>query len=54
MTIKELTRNIPGLRISGNLEERITGISYSSQKIKPGFLFAALTGEKQDGYDFSR
>jgi len=52
MTIKELTRNIPGLRISGNLEERITGISYSSQKIKPGFLFAALTGEKQDGYDF--
>jgi len=52
MILKELTKEIPGLRISGNLEERITGISYSSQKTKPGFLFAALKGEKQDGFDF--
>jgi UDP-N-acetylmuramoyl-L-alanyl-D-glutamate--2,6-diaminopimelate ligase len=52
MILKELTKKIPGLRISGNLEERITGISYSSQKIEPGFLFAALKGEEQDGFNF--
>ncbi len=52
MILKELTEKIPDLHISGNLGERITGISYSSQKIKPGFLFAALKGEKQDGFNF--
>jgi len=52
MIIKELIKNIPGLQVSGNLEEKITGISYSSQKIEKGFIFAALKGEKKDGFDF--
>ncbi|MFW6140349.1 MAG: UDP-N-acetylmuramoyl-L-alanyl-D-glutamate--2,6-diaminopimelate ligase [Acidobacteriota bacterium] len=52
MIIKELTKNIPGLHIRGSTEQKITGIAYSSQKIKPGFLFAALKGEKHDGFNF--
>lgn len=52
MIVKELSKNIPGLHISGPLDQKITGIAYSSQKIKPGFLFAALKGEKHNGFDF--
>jgi len=52
MIIKELIKNIPALQISGSLEQKITGIAYSSQKVKHGFLFAALKGEKHDGFDF--
>lgn len=52
MNIKELTNNIPGLKIRGAVEEEITGISYFSHKIRPGFLFAALKGEKHDGFHF--
>lgn len=52
MIVKDMTNNIPGLHISGSSEQKITGISYSSQKIKPGFLFAALKGENRDGFGF--
>jgi UDP-N-acetylmuramoyl-L-alanyl-D-glutamate--2,6-diaminopimelate ligase len=52
MILKELIKNIPELHITGSMEQKITGIAYSSQKIKPGFLFAALKGEKRDGFDF--
>jgi len=52
MILKELTRNVPGLHITGSLERNIRGIAYSSQKVKPGFLFAALKGEKLDGFEF--
>ncbi|MBD3414715.1 MAG: UDP-N-acetylmuramoyl-L-alanyl-D-glutamate--2,6-diaminopimelate ligase [Candidatus Aminicenantes bacterium] len=52
MNIKDITKNVSGLKISGPLEQEVTGIAYSSQKVKPGFLFAALKGEKSDGLDF--
>ena len=52
MILKNLTQKIPELRISGSLEQKIKGIAYSSQKVKPGFLFAAIKGEKHDGHDF--
>lgn len=52
MNLKDL---IAGIKISdfkGNEEEDIQGISYSSKKIQPGFLFAALRGVKTDGFRF--
>lgn len=52
MKLKDLLTEIPVCDFSGNEEEVILGIAYSSKKIQPGFLFAALKGEKTDGYHF--
>lgn len=54
MKLKDLLTGIRICDVSGNDEEEIRGISYSSKKIQPGFLFAALRGEKTDGFRFIR
>lgn len=48
MKISELAT---GCAISGD-DKDITGISQNSKTVAPGFLFAALKGEKVDGRDF--
>ncbi|MFQ6081726.1 MAG: UDP-N-acetylmuramoyl-L-alanyl-D-glutamate--2,6-diaminopimelate ligase [Candidatus Aminicenantia bacterium] len=50
MKLKELFSNIYGIDFTGDWEEEITGIAYSSKDVKPGFLFAALKGQRADGY----
>lgn len=52
MKLKDLLTGISIYDFSGNEEEEILGISHSSKKIQPGFLFAALKGEKTDGFRF--
>lgn len=52
MNIKELLRDIPGLQVEGDAEVEISGLAYSSKLVQPGFLFAALRGEKKDGHEF--
>ncbi len=52
MKLKDVLRGVPVLRINGNLEEEITGLAYSSKDVRPGYLFAALRGEKTDGFHF--
>lgn len=42
-----------GSRISGNPQVEISGIAYDSRLTEPGGLFVAVTGFKQDGYDFA-
>lgn len=52
MKLKDLIKNVPGVEASGNGGADIAGLAYSSQAVQPGFLFAALKGEKRDGHDF--
>jgi len=52
MKLKDVLRDIPLLHLSGNDQEEIQGLAYSSKAVQPGFLFAALRGEKKDGNDF--
>lgn len=52
MKLKELVSGISPVSFEGNKKEEIQGIAYSSKDIKPGFLFAALKGIKEDGFDF--
>jgi UDP-N-acetylmuramoyl-L-alanyl-D-glutamate--2,6-diaminopimelate ligase len=52
MTLREILRDIPGLVIEGEAGRDIQGLAYSSKSVEPGFLFAALKGEKSDGLDF--
>lgn len=52
MKLNNLLAGLSVLDLSGNLEEEILGITYSSKSVKRGFLFAALQGQKSDGFDF--
>jgi UDP-N-acetylmuramoyl-L-alanyl-D-glutamate--2,6-diaminopimelate ligase len=52
MRLNDLLRDIPGVHVNGNGMAEIAGLAYSSKQVEPGFLFAALKGEKTDGYDF--
>ena len=52
MRLRDLLAGLSVLDFSGNLEEEIQGITYSSENVKPGFLFAALQGQNRDGFDF--
>ncbi len=51
----KLGRLIKGLVIHdfrGDRGVEVKGLSYDSRKVKPGFLFVALRGYKQDGHNF--
>ena len=37
---------------AGDFTTAIRGVAYDSRQVEPGFLFAALEGEKRDGHDF--
>lgn len=49
MKLKTVLKGIPKVRLTGNFEEEIKAITYSSKKVNPGALFAALKGTKTDG-----
>ena len=52
MNLSKLLKDISGVQMSGNNGAQITGLAYSSKLVQPGFLFAALKGEKKDGHEF--
>ena len=52
MLLKYLIQNLPDAVVSGSYEREIAGLAYDSRRVKPGFLFAALRGEKVDGHAF--
>jgi len=52
MKLINIFADIPVIGISGDTEIDIRGIAYSSKSVQPGFLFAAMRGEKRDGFDF--
>ncbi len=52
MKLRDLLKDVPGVRVNGNGGGEIIGLTYSSQQVRQGFLFAALRGEKRDGHDF--
>lgn len=52
MKLRDVLRGVPVDRTSGNTDIEIHGLSYTSKKIQPGFLFAALKGERTDGIRF--
>src|SRR5436309_10661010 len=59
--IRNVNRNVPldslvsgieSLRIAGDARVPISGITLDSRRVQPGYLFAALRGERADGLDF--
>ncbi len=52
MKLKDILNGVTSCDFNGNAEEEIRGLSYSSRKIQPGYMFAALKGQKTDGSRF--
>ncbi|MBN1671321.1 MAG: UDP-N-acetylmuramoyl-L-alanyl-D-glutamate--2,6-diaminopimelate ligase [Kiritimatiellae bacterium] len=52
MKLERIVRGVETRQVQGALTGEITGVAYDSRQVRPGFLFAALRGEKNDGHAF--
>lgn len=52
MILRELLEAVEVLSMGGDLNVAITGITYDSRQVQPGFLFVAVKGFKSDGHDY--
>jgi len=52
MRLRDLIEGVDSLPLTGDLETEIDSIHYDSRRIKPGSLFVAIRGFRQDGHDF--
>jgi UDP-N-acetylmuramoyl-L-alanyl-D-glutamate--2,6-diaminopimelate ligase len=52
MKLRDLIEGVDFLHLTGDLEKEIDSIHYDSRRIKPGSLFVAIRGFRQDGHDF--
>lgn len=52
MQFTDLVKYISGVRVVRPGEAEITGITYDSRKVQPGWLFIAIQGASFDGHNF--
>lgn len=52
MRLEYITRMVQPLTVKGPQNCEIEGIAYDSRQVRPGWLFVALHGHKQDGTDY--
>ena len=52
INLQQLIAQIEGARLTGDGSVEIAQVEYDSRMIKPGSLFFAVRGFKQDGYDY--
>ena len=50
--LSQLIKGLPVLNVMGTLDKAITSIAFDSRAVKPGCLFIAIPGLKQDGSRF--
>lgn len=53
MTLGELAAAC-GARLHGSAEMQVSGITHRAQEVQPGFLFAALPGQRHHGLEFAQ
>ncbi|TDA70475.1 MAG: UDP-N-acetylmuramoyl-L-alanyl-D-glutamate--2,6-diaminopimelate ligase [Clostridia bacterium] len=51
-TLSHLATALEVVAASGCLDTPVTGLTYDSRKVEPGFIFVAVPGYKYDGHDF--
>ncbi|MBN2343611.1 MAG: UDP-N-acetylmuramoyl-L-alanyl-D-glutamate--2,6-diaminopimelate ligase [Deltaproteobacteria bacterium] len=52
ITLKQITEKMSDVRLIGDGDIEICGISHDSREVKPGYIFAAVKGERMDGTKF--
>jgi UDP-N-acetylmuramoyl-L-alanyl-D-glutamate--2,6-diaminopimelate ligase len=50
--LRELLREVPDARVSGDPDTAVRGLAYDSRAVEPGYLFAAVQGERRDGFEY--
>ncbi len=50
--LTEIVAVLENSTVYGDLSVRISGVTYDSRKVRPGWLFVAMTGENTDGHEF--
>ncbi|MDQ6721845.1 MAG: UDP-N-acetylmuramoyl-L-alanyl-D-glutamate--2,6-diaminopimelate ligase, partial [Candidatus Dormibacteraeota bacterium] len=53
MKLADIARGVPGARLDGSGDAEVTGVAYDSRRVKPGDLFVAVTGLREDGHAFA-
>ncbi len=51
--LSELLADVPRAQVRGDPSVRVAGISYRSDEVRPGDLFACVPGARADGHDFA-
>jgi len=51
-TLKDILFGVSLQSITGNREERISGVAFDSRRVEEGFLFVAVRGLTVDGHDY--
>ena len=52
MKLKEMLVGLEGLKVKGELDVEIKGLTSNSQEVKEGYLFVAIKGFSADGHKF--
>ncbi len=53
MKLKQLVRALNVRSVKGSLDVRVQGVTCDSRQVRPGFIFVAVSGSRQDGWLFS-
>lgn len=53
MTLAELLKDVEITKVQGNIDVKISGITFDSKAVKPGYAFICIKGFKSDGHDFA-
>lgn len=51
-SLASLVEAVSGAHVRGDLSRAVRGLAHDSRRVEPGFLFAALPGQKTDGHLF--
>jgi len=51
-SLASLVEAVSGAQVRGDLNRAVRGLTHDSRQVEPGFLFAALPGQKTDGHLF--
>ena len=54
MILSDLLKDVNVRKIVGGSGVKISGITYDSRNVRPGFVFVCITGFEVDGHKFAR
>jgi UDP-N-acetylmuramoyl-L-alanyl-D-glutamate--2,6-diaminopimelate ligase len=54
LALTRLLERLPGAQVAGDVGRYVTAIEIDSRSVKPGTLFVALRGGRNDGHDYLR